>query len=58
MTSWPVLQTGSEDHWTLAQWLNTALPYENPPRAIDALHTGRLDEVLHDVEHDAWAWNS
>lgn len=49
-----VLLTGTADHWTWAQWLNTALPEEDVPRAIDALLAGRLDEVL----HDAWAWRS
>lgn len=52
------LQTGTADHWTWAQWLNTALPDEDVPRAIDALRAGRLDEVLRDAEHDAWAWRS
>ncbi len=53
-----VLQTGTEDHWTWAQWLNAALSDEDPPRTIDALRGGRLDEVPHDAEHDAWVWNS
>lgn len=53
-----VLQTGTAGHWTWAQWLNTALPDEDVPRAIDALRAGRLDEVLRDAEHDAWAWRS
>lgn len=53
-----VLQTGTAGRWTWAQWLNTALPEEDMPRAIDALRAGRLDEVLRDAEHDAWAWRS
>lgn len=53
-----VLQTGTAAHWTWAQRLNTALPDEDVPRAIDALRAGRLVEVLRDAEHDAWAWRS
>ncbi|WP_091232174.1 hypothetical protein [Microbacterium sp. 3J1] len=53
-----VLQTGTAGHWTWAKWLNIALPDKDPPRAIDALRVGRLDEVLRDAEHDAWAWRS
>lgn len=53
-----VLQTGTADHWTWAQWLNTALPDEDPPRAIDALRAGCLEEVLRDAAHDALAWRS
>lgn len=51
-----VLQTGTASRWTWAQWLNTALPDEDPPRNIDALRAGHLDEVLRDAERDAWAW--
>lgn len=53
-----VLQTGTARRWAWAQWLNTALPDEDPPRAIDALLAGRLDQVLRDAQHDAWAWRS
>lgn len=53
-----VLQTGTAGHWTWAQWLNTALSEKDVPRAIDALRAGRLDEVLLDAGHDAWAWRS
>jgi hypothetical protein len=53
-----VLRTGTASRWTWAQWLNTALPDEDPPRAIDALRAGRLDSVHRDAERDAWAWCS
>lgn len=53
-----VLQAGTASRWTWAQWLNTPLPDEDPPRAIDALLAGRLDQVLRDARHDAWAWRS
>lgn len=53
-----VLQSGTASRWTWAQWLNTAIPDDDPPRNIDALRAGRLDEVLRDAGHDAWAWRS
>lgn len=53
-----VLETGTASRWTWAQWLNTELPDEDPPRNIQYLYDGRLDEVLRDAEHDAWAWSS
>jgi hypothetical protein len=51
-----VLPTGTASRWTWAQWLNTAMPDDDPPRIIDALRAGRLDEVLRDAERDSWAW--
>lgn len=48
-----VLETGTADPWTWAQWLNTELPGEDPPRNIQYLYDGRLDEALRDAEHDA-----
>lgn len=53
-----ILEIGIDDPWTWAQWLNTELPGEDPPRNIQYLYDGRLDEVLRDAEHDAWAWRS
>lgn len=53
-----VLQTGANDPWTWAQWLNVALPAADPPRNITRLIEGRLDEALRDARHDAWSWNS
>jgi len=53
-----VLETGTASRWTWAQWLNTELPDEDPPRNIQYLYDGRLDEALRDAEHDAWAWRS
>lgn len=53
-----VLQTGIADSWTWAQWLNVELPDADPPRNIDYLYAGRLDEVLRDAKHDAWSWSS
>lgn len=53
-----VLETGTADPWTWAQWLNTELPDEDPPRNIQYLYDGRLDEAIRDAKHDAWAWRS
>ena len=53
-----VLQTGTSGSWTWAQWLNVALPDEDPPRNIERLRQGRLDETLRDARHVAWAWGS
>lgn len=53
-----VLQAGMNSPWTWAQWLNVALPEENPPRNITLLYEGRLEEALRDARHDAWAWRS
>ncbi|MGI0522137.1 hypothetical protein ABY45_16320 [Microbacterium maritypicum] len=53
-----VLQTGVNDPWTWAQWLNVALPKDDPPRNITLLYEGRLEEALRNARHDAWAWNS
>lgn len=52
------LATGTASRWTWAQWLNTALPVESPPRAIDALRAGHLDDVLLEAQRDAWSWRS
>ena len=35
-----VLQVGVSDPWTWAQWLNVALPQEDPPRNITLLYEG------------------
>lgn len=53
-----VLLTGTASRWTWAQWLNTAIPGAEPPRHIENLRAGNLDEVLRDAAHDAWAWRS
>lgn len=53
-----VLQTGTASSWTWAQWLNVPLPDHNPPRNIERLYQGRLDEAIRDARHDAWAWSS
>ncbi|MEV8249973.1 hypothetical protein AB0O87_03480 [Microbacterium sp. NPDC076768] len=52
-----VLHAGVNDPWTWAQWLNVALPDEDPPRNIMLLCDGRLEEALRDARHDAWAWS-
>lgn len=52
-----VLKAGVQDAWTWAQWLNVALPNEEPPRNITLLHEGRLEEALRNARHDAWSWN-
>lgn len=53
-----VLETGTTGRWTWAQWLNVALPEEDPPRNITLLYEGRLEEALRNARHDAWAWSS
>ncbi|MGS0561368.1 hypothetical protein [Microbacterium aurugineum] len=53
-----VLSTGTNGRWTWAQWLNTALPEANPPRNIEALRAGLLEQVLVEARHDAWSWSS
>ncbi len=53
-----VLQTGTTSRWTWAQWLNVPLPDTDPPRNIQRLYDGSLDEVLRDAEHVAWSWGS
>ena len=51
-----VLQTGTESRWTWAQWLNTSYPDGEPP-AIEMMLHGRLEEILLEARHDAWAWS-
>lgn len=51
------LQTGTASRWTWAQWLNTAYP-NGEPTAIEMLIAGRLEHVLIEARHDAWAWTS
>lgn len=53
-----VLQTGVDDPWTWAQWLNTSVPHDDPPRMIDALRAGHLDIVLLSARDDAASWSS
>lgn len=53
-----VLQAGVDDPWTWAQWLNTAPPDSDLLSSIEMLYDGRLDEVIRDARHDAWAWSS
>lgn len=53
-----VLQSGVDDPRTWAQWLNVSLPDESPPRNIEYLYDGRLDEVIRDAQHVAWVWSS
>ncbi len=53
-----ILATGTASRWTWAQWLNVALPNEDPPRNVTLLHEGRLEEALRNARHDAWAWSS
>jgi hypothetical protein len=53
-----ILQTGTQGQWTWAQWLNAKMPERHPPRNIQLLYEGRLDEAIRDAEHDAWAWRS
>lgn len=52
-----LLQTGTESRWTWAQWLNTPYP-EGEPTAIEKILEGRLEEILVEARHDAWAWRS
>nr|WP_314843376.1 hypothetical protein [uncultured Microbacterium sp.] len=56
-----ILRTGVNSPWTWAQWLNTALTDEDrerQPSAIEDLRAGRLEDVLREAQHDAWAWSS
>ncbi|QDE34845.1 hypothetical protein FIV50_08590 [Microbacterium foliorum] len=53
-----VLETGTASRWTWAQWLNVALPEENPPRNITLLYDGQLEEALRGARHVAWSWSS
>jgi len=53
-----ILQTGANAPWTWAQWLNTELPGEDPPRNITLLYEGRLNKAIRNATHDAWAWKS
>ncbi|KQQ65400.1 hypothetical protein [Microbacterium sp. Leaf320] len=53
-----VLQTGVNSPWTWAQWLNGALPEEDPPRNLQRLFEGPLDETIRDAEHVAPEWSS
>ncbi|PYD00811.1 hypothetical protein B4U78_008790 [Microbacterium esteraromaticum] len=55
------LSTGTPSRWTWAQWLNTRLDNGEggeEPSAIEQLVAGRLDDVLLEARHDAWAWSS
>lgn len=56
-----ILSTGTQGRWTWAQWLNTRVDDdsgEEAPSAIEQLREGRLDDVLRDARHAAWAWSS
>ncbi|MBT2496207.1 hypothetical protein J7E45_11360 [Microbacterium sp. ISL-59] len=53
-----VLQTGVEDPWTWAQWLNSEPSEADPKTSIQLLYDGRIDEVLRDAEQDARSWSS
>lgn len=53
-----ILETGTRGRWTWAQWLNTELPDANPPRNIEYLYAGRLEEAIRDARRDAGAWSS
>lgn len=49
-----ILQTGIDDPWTWAQWLNTEAEGE---RSIDALWAGKVAPTVRDARQDAWAWS-
>lgn len=53
-----ILATGTASRWMWATWLNATLPDADPPRNIALLIESRLEEVLWDAGHDAWAWSS
>lgn len=60
-TTLQILSTGTTSRWTWAQWLNTSVDDEsgeNALSAIELLRLGRLDDVLRDARHVAWAWSS
>ena len=53
-----ILQIGKGSSWTRAQWLNVELPDSDPPRNIQRLYEGCIEEVIRDARHVAWAWSS
>ncbi|MCS3442169.1 hypothetical protein [Microbacterium phyllosphaerae] len=53
-----ILQTETRSQWTWALWLNVELPGQFPPRNIQRLIDGRLEEAIRDAERDAWFWQS
>ena len=52
------LEIGIDSPWMWAQWLNLEIPDADPPRKIQYLYGGRLEEAICAAKHVAWAWNS
>lgn len=53
-----ILEIGSDAPWMWAQWLNVEWPDGDPPRKIQYLYDGRVEEAIRDARQVAWAWNS
>ncbi|MCM3778797.1 hypothetical protein [Microbacterium hydrocarbonoxydans] len=56
-----ILHTGIDDPWTWTQFLNVAVYDETEGRDvrwIEEMRAGRLEAVLNDARHTAWAWSS
>ena len=54
----PILEIGCDSPLRWAHWLNAETPSTDPPRKIQYLYDGRLDEAIRDAKHVACAWNS
>lgn len=52
------LEIGIDSPWMWAQWLNAKWPDADPPRKIQYLYDGRVDEAIREARQAAWAWNS
>lgn len=53
-----ILEIGCDSPLLWAQWLNAETPGADPPRNIQYLYDGRLEEAIRDARRVAWAWNS
>lgn len=53
-----ILELGTDSCLMWAQWLNSEWPDADPPRKIQYLYDGRLEEAIRDAREAAWAWNS
>ena len=53
-----ILEIGIDCPWIWAQWLNVEWPDADPPRNIQYLYDGRVEEAIRDARQVAWAWDS
>lgn len=56
-----VLNTGTKSPWMWALSLNTRIDDESAeeaPSALEQLRAGKLEDVLRDASHTAWAWRN